>query len=854
MTREGGRPADNAIRNAEEDSLERREFCTRLVRTLEEMDLSEGVITALTGAWGAGKTSCLNMIAEILETEGRQVVRFDAGRWEAGGELPAKVLGAIGAALGVPSEQAGHGETGDPGDDLLRYVALAFAWEPTTTSVATGARGVRGLWRQWRDRRKSWNVPATPRGAGGPAEEHWRKIVQTIRQRPTPVWVLIDDLDRLDKAQIRGVLNAVKMAGNIPQVVYLVACDRTAVAAAVAGNGWNGHSYLEKILSREFTVPEMSWDDRRRWMDRNIDAATGDHLEARKRLLQEVGEGGTLRTAERLMKTPRDFKRYGMAIRQSLEGLGEHAKVLCMTDLFLLEAVRLKAPDAMEVLRRRKADFTAHLEAEVRSVLANDEPDERATEAAEEFMAAWPEGKRVDAKAFLDECFPRVQLAGKTGDTQSRAQISVDRGRIWRRQGRIAVQLLLDLALGGRMTRELENAILAADIVGALADRGKLRELLKPIDVERGGEIMEEVEPETGFCGSEEALAAIPVLVDKRVDASRRSTRPLDSGTENKYRRVVARLLEKIPEASLASQLGTIVSETGTLGGQASLLGLVEHEKTAGRISISEEDFAALREGWFKRVVHCPEPPADSDAFRLARLAVETGETLGQSWVPPGTPAFTLRLIEGARGAVISQTGAASSTPDRMRMRQVVTPQLDWEGLCRVLGGEREVGVRLRQLEGSTALAGANREQQEAYELAWDYWAGRTDEPFTDGPGRQEIRFSAGEDVRRKTDEVRREGETDRDIWEMALHRGHMDDSVGATRGLVAGKPKYSHPHEVRARISPAQREHAERLATGIGVSLDEVWLTTLGAGLDRLRQERGSNGPAPDLGDSVTN
>lgn len=69
--------------------------------------------------------------------------------------------------------------------------------------------------------------------------------------------VVIDDIDRLSHEEIRHVFRAIKGILDLPNVIYVVAYDRTIVASALDAVHANmGEAYLEKIIQYPYVLPK----------------------------------------------------------------------------------------------------------------------------------------------------------------------------------------------------------------------------------------------------------------------------------------------------------------------------------------------------------------------------------------------------------------------------------------------------------------------------------------------------------------------------------------------------------------------------------------------------------------------
>jgi len=69
---------DNPIKSGAEDRLGRSGFADQLAAALLSEAADEGLVAALVGPWGQGKSSVLNMVKERLERDhGRTVLMFN---------------------------------------------------------------------------------------------------------------------------------------------------------------------------------------------------------------------------------------------------------------------------------------------------------------------------------------------------------------------------------------------------------------------------------------------------------------------------------------------------------------------------------------------------------------------------------------------------------------------------------------------------------------------------------------------------------------------------------------------------------------------------------------------------------
>lgn len=85
-------------------------------------------------------------------------------------------------------------------------------------------------------------------------------IILSLQKIKKPLYVLIDDLDRLDSDEIMEVLKLIRNTANFPYLKFVVACDRKYVIEQLGSRGINA-KYLEKIFMVDFHLPQVYADN-----------------------------------------------------------------------------------------------------------------------------------------------------------------------------------------------------------------------------------------------------------------------------------------------------------------------------------------------------------------------------------------------------------------------------------------------------------------------------------------------------------------------------------------------------------------------------------------------------------------
>jgi len=295
---------DKPITSFNQDLLNRQHFIKTLASSLVETKstddgvqrCSTGYVVGLTGEWGAGKSSVLNLLAEYLGTlKGVIVVNFNPWIFKGHEDLIEGFFNELTSALGKSAKEKVH--------DLLGVVdryrdAISAGASAAFNSVAPGSGLV-----------STAAIASIPKYRRISIADAKRALEERLAALNLAVVVLIDELDRVEDDEVRSVARLIKAAGQIKGLSYLVAYDPLRVAEAL-GRGTteeaktkNGEAYLEKII--QLAVPL------RPLMDYEVNDMLAKALVAKG--YSTFGEGyeakGLFPILTKTLSTPRDIKR-----------------------------------------------------------------------------------------------------------------------------------------------------------------------------------------------------------------------------------------------------------------------------------------------------------------------------------------------------------------------------------------------------------------------------------------------------------------------------------------------------------------------------------------------------------------
>jgi hypothetical protein len=331
-----------------EDEYHREPYARELIRALEQFG-QQSVVIGLEGTWGTGKTSILSLmhheLAKRSTTDQPIIVEFNPWWYTGRDDLASQFFVAL--AKGYATEQEPDSKRSAAAKLLSNIGVVAkplgflagLRWgDKAGESLEQGleAVGETGNFLALFDRKT--------------LHDHKKEAERKLAELAAPVWVLLDDIDRLLPQEAIEVLTLIRGVGNLPYVRYILAYDRTQlgrrVASGIGGSESDGREYINKIVQLSFPVPEpLPGLLEQRFLERfnqMLNPPTPYAVSSFPELKPAFGA---------LIRTPRDTKRLLNAFAIT-HGLVPHE--LDMENVLLLELLRLEFPRFYEALPRHK--------------------------------------------------------------------------------------------------------------------------------------------------------------------------------------------------------------------------------------------------------------------------------------------------------------------------------------------------------------------------------------------------------------------------------------------------------------------------------------------------------------------
>ena len=368
---------DSPLSHPDDDELEYAAFAELMARAIINMVPAEGLVMALNGPWGAGKSTVLNFIMHYLnqsEADSRPImVQFNPW-WFSGREDLTRVLfGQIRAALGDT----------DYADVKAKLADLANLVSKLTLIPGAEALGLVA------DKLQAvTEISALKTAIGKLLLEKQRKIL-----------VIVDDIDRLSTTEIEDLFRTIKAVANLPNVIYLLAFDANIVVNALQGHyAQVGSDYIEKIVQVPFVLPNPDKVALRRLLFGRLDRILGgtpDGLLDPNYWANVYFDG-----IDHYINTPRDVNRLINVLRVDYPALvGEVNPV----DFIAIESIKVFSPKFYEIIRVNADSLCGvHLG----GTSSKEKADEKAT--YDRWIEREPDMDRAGLRKLARRLFPRV--------------------------------------------------------------------------------------------------------------------------------------------------------------------------------------------------------------------------------------------------------------------------------------------------------------------------------------------------------------------------------------------------------------------------------------------------------------
>jgi hypothetical protein len=447
--------ADRPIERRAEDRLERARLAEALAAQVIAAPSEDGFVVGIGGPWGSGKTSLLNLVVEAVSARDDRVIflRFNPWLFSSADELVLRFC----AELATQLKEQGDADVDGVAEKLVDYGGVLG---PLAKLPIVG----RGFALADAGRELLQALGALPDRSAASRREQLASALSTLDRR---VVVVVDDIDRLTDGEIRELVRVVKLVGDLPHVVYLLAYDRERVEGALGRDSDRGEGrvFLEKIVQVTHDIPAASPLVLRRLVDAGIEDLLGPEPPPRfdprrwQRLYGDIVAG--------YLETVRDVRRYLNALPVTLDLVGTE---LAVEDVLVLEALRVFDYDVWEALPAASRSLT-HME------LFEELADCETPRAEIHELVENSEDHQAQVRALVRHLFP-VGARYLTEEPATPDEVFYEQVPGWRATGRVAYRRGLIAYLARVLPEGSASAAVVDSVLAALNRNESIDELV----------------------------------------------------------------------------------------------------------------------------------------------------------------------------------------------------------------------------------------------------------------------------------------------------------------------------------------------------------------------------------------
>ncbi|WP_374031053.1 P-loop NTPase fold protein [Bdellovibrio bacteriovorus] len=246
-----------ALADPTDDKLNRATLAEELGSTLANFVGKESLVVGVYSSWGDGKTTFVNFVLNQVNKQYKApetplIIKFNPWQFSNHSDLAQQFLKQLATSLLVSDRGA---EAKKIGEKLLAIVplfnALKFIPEPF---VQIGSYALT----------QSFKTVGTAAKAIG---DGFSKDLETIKmdvskalgELPYSIFVVIDDMDRLQDTEIKLMFQLIKSVCNFKNTIYLLPMDIEVVSTALSSSyQGNGRAFLEKIIQVPIHLPKIT--------------------------------------------------------------------------------------------------------------------------------------------------------------------------------------------------------------------------------------------------------------------------------------------------------------------------------------------------------------------------------------------------------------------------------------------------------------------------------------------------------------------------------------------------------------------------------------------------------------------
>ncbi|MDW5562571.1 MAG: P-loop NTPase fold protein [Methanomassiliicoccus sp.] len=326
--------SDEPCNEIDQDAFGYSDLANNLALGITKMDIREGFVIGVHGAWGSGKTTFLRYIEHYLSNnKKKQVTIAHFNPWWFSGyqDLTYRFFEMLRSQISSKWGKKWRKLNG----------SLASFGEAVASAPINGAE-------------LAGNILKLASSKGRDLNLEKRKVCKLLEKYPEPIIVFIDDVDRLSQQEVTELFRLIKSVANFPNIIYIVAFDRDVVATMLSDKGFiDGHDYLEKIIQVSFNLPLIEQQSMASYLNKKLSQVIGQgYIDIQNTTYWNNCYYDGIRP---LIRTPRAVNRLANNLSLSYPMVSGEVNV---SDFISIELIHILYPQVYDGIRENLDIFT----------------------------------------------------------------------------------------------------------------------------------------------------------------------------------------------------------------------------------------------------------------------------------------------------------------------------------------------------------------------------------------------------------------------------------------------------------------------------------------------------------------
>ncbi len=430
--------ADRPITSHKDDLLGVVGFAESLASSIKGWTGRDSLIVALYGQWGSGKTSIKNLAIESLRSDKDNcpsIVEFNPWQWAGQSQLAEGFFQEVGVALGFQQKDKQNKKRAIKWRSYAAYLKMgsflagsfrsSIAWllfivgfvaagsalfvDPAhikTMVVVTGTFALAlAMLFKWGgsfvDNLISI-LEAKSKVQEKSLAENKKELSSLLQKLSQPVLVIIDDVDRLTKEEVKYLFQLIKANADFPNLIYLLLFQRDLIEKHFDPEP----EFLEKIVQVGFDIPRIERNRLEKALFNGLNGLLSDEL-FNKRFNKQRWNNLFVAGLRPFFENLRDVRRFLATFSFHLSLFRNQGSFeVNHVDLIGLEVLRVFVPSVYQRLFGLKSLLTG----ENYSLFDSDpEVKKGHSKTIENLISLGPENKRDELGEIIKQLFPNVR-------------------------------------------------------------------------------------------------------------------------------------------------------------------------------------------------------------------------------------------------------------------------------------------------------------------------------------------------------------------------------------------------------------------------------------------------------------